>query len=99
MQVVAFEGIMQNFVRFPSKVNSAFGRVFARRKEISDAVTFSWKRTGVEYSVEWLYWYKLASRCLSSHRNLFVEAAAQFDDAEIGSLDISNFEGLLLACG
>ncbi|KLO14313.1 hypothetical protein SCHPADRAFT_318173 [Schizopora paradoxa] len=36
----------------------------------SDVVTFSWKHSSANYSLEWLYWFKLASRCLSSQCRL-----------------------------
>ncbi|KLO10495.1 hypothetical protein SCHPADRAFT_999519 [Schizopora paradoxa] len=99
IQVGAFEKIVRYFVYFPSKIRSAFRRVFERRSEISDVATFSWKRSGVEYSVKWLLWYKLASRCLSSHHSSFMEAGAKFDDVKRKSLDFLNFESLLLSCG
>lgn len=97
-QFEAFELIFKNFVKHPSKVRYAFRSVFESFHAISDVVTFSWRRPGVEYSAEWLVWYKLASRSLSSRQNLFFEAAAQFDGASHCTLDFSHFEELLLNC-
>ncbi|KLO10524.1 hypothetical protein SCHPADRAFT_516060 [Schizopora paradoxa] len=99
IQAETFENIVRQFVAYPSKVRSSFGRVFERRNEISDVTAFSWKRPGVEYPFRWLYWYKLASRCLSSHQNSFFEAVVQFDGVRNWSLDFSDFEDLLLSCG
>ena len=79
-------------------MRTVFRNMFERRGQISDVVTFSWKRPGVEYSVEWLYWYKLASRCLSSSESMFFEAAKQLDTENIRALDFSQFEELLSFC-
>ncbi|KLO10493.1 hypothetical protein SCHPADRAFT_906814 [Schizopora paradoxa] len=99
IQIEAFKRIVQKSVKHPKKVRSAFRRVFERRKEISDVTTFSWKRPGVEYSVKWLFWYRLASRCLSSHQSSFIEETVQLEGVRRHSLDFSRFEGLLLSCG
>lgn len=77
IQVQAFAWIVGCSVERPSKARSAFANTFQRRNEISDLVAFSWKRPGPKYSVAWLYWYKLASRCLSTLSVLLVEAAMQ----------------------
>ncbi|KLO08245.1 hypothetical protein SCHPADRAFT_944605 [Schizopora paradoxa] len=97
-QLDAFVEIVFYFAERTSEVHSAFNRVFERRNQISDVITFSWKRPGVEYSTEWLFWYKLASRCLSSHQSPVFEATAQFNGVQRQSLDFSHFEGLLLSC-
>ncbi|KLO10507.1 hypothetical protein SCHPADRAFT_892292 [Schizopora paradoxa] len=98
-QLRSFEDILLWFVLSPSKVHSAFNGAFESRNELGEAITFSWRRPGVDYSIEWLYYYKLTSRCLESHRGSFVEATTQFDGAEFQSLDFSHFEGLLSSCG
>ncbi|KLO10516.1 hypothetical protein SCHPADRAFT_515310 [Schizopora paradoxa] len=99
IQHEAFQEIVSNLVSRLSKSLPAFGRVFKRRNEISDVSTLSWKRSGVEYSLEWMASYKLASRCLSSQQSPVFEEAAHFDGAEHKSLDFCHFEGLLQSCG
>ncbi|KLO10519.1 hypothetical protein SCHPADRAFT_906835 [Schizopora paradoxa] len=99
VQTMAFEKIVWYFVYWPSKVRSAFRRVFEQRNEISDVIAFSWRRPDIEYSLRWLFLYKLASRCLSSHQSSFFEDITQFDDVDRESLDFLQFEGLLLSCG
>lgn len=95
IQALAFFLIVWGFIWFPSKARSAFANIFERRKTVSDVIAFSWKRPGVEYSIYWLYWYKLASRCLSTLPSPVIEAAAHFDRIEWRSLDFSAFEELL----
>lgn len=63
LQARAFKCITRYFILFPSDALSAFRDAFDRRKEISDVVTFSWKRSGVEYTIKWLCYYKMVSRC------------------------------------
>ncbi|KLO10497.1 hypothetical protein SCHPADRAFT_514860 [Schizopora paradoxa] len=92
-QTEAFTCIVHYAVIFPSVVRLAFQGVFQRRNEISDVVSFSWRRSGVDYDVGWLYWYKLASRCLSSQPSPILDAAAQFDSRGV---DFSQFEDILL---
>ncbi|KLO10520.1 hypothetical protein SCHPADRAFT_942793 [Schizopora paradoxa] len=99
VQCEAMEKIVKCLVKYPSRVHSAFRRVFEQHSEISDATTISWKRPGVDYSVKWLYWYKLASFCLSPRQSSFFEAVVQFDDVKRRSLDLSHFDRLLLSCG
>lgn len=41
-----------------------------KRRRSQQHCCILWKRTNVEYGTEWLCWYKLASRCLSSHLTL-----------------------------
>ena len=95
---MAFRKIVWYFAQRPSKVRSSFASFFERRKTVSDVTAFSWKRPGIEYSIEWLYWYKLASRCLSSQPSPVFEAVAHFDDINRNSLDFSAFEELLSRC-
>ncbi|KLO08250.1 hypothetical protein SCHPADRAFT_894016 [Schizopora paradoxa] len=97
-QIKAFELIIEKFVFNPLKVRSTFRRVFKERREISDVITFSWKRPGVEYTTDWLYWYKLASRCLSPQSSPFLKAAIDLDTAGWSSLNFLCFEVLLLSC-
>ncbi|KLO06003.1 hypothetical protein SCHPADRAFT_946448 [Schizopora paradoxa] len=99
IQFMTFKIIVIVSVSHPSKVRSAFKRVFGRRKQVSDVTTFSWKRPGVEYPVKWLLSYKLACRFLSSQQSQVFDATAQFDGIESRSLDFSHFEELLLSCG
>ena len=96
---MAFKIILKASVSYPSKSHSAFSRVFRRRKQIGDVVTFSWKRPGVEYSVKWQLSYKLVCRFLSSQQCPFLAATVQFENVEHRSLDFSHFEELLLSCG
>ncbi|KLO18461.1 hypothetical protein SCHPADRAFT_955046 [Schizopora paradoxa] len=98
VQLEAFVCIVWIFVLFPSKARSQFRKLFEGRNEISDVTVFSWKRPSVEYDIGWLYFYKLASRCLSTHQSSFLDVTAQFDDVKAQSLDFSHFEGLLLSC-
>ncbi|KLO14314.1 hypothetical protein SCHPADRAFT_318584 [Schizopora paradoxa] len=98
IQVEAFERIVWNFVWWTSKLRAAFTSVFKRRKEVSDIVTFSWRRPGIEYSFKWLLPYKQASLCLSSHLDSTIELAAQLNKARYRDLKFSHFEGLLLGC-
>ncbi|KLO10505.1 hypothetical protein SCHPADRAFT_515012 [Schizopora paradoxa] len=93
-QLDAFKWIVDHSVRHPSKVRSAFRAVFEQRKEISDAITFSWRRQGIEYTTYWLFKHKLASRCLSTHESSFLEVQSAADHFK--SLDFSDFEGLIL---
>ncbi|KLO18474.1 hypothetical protein SCHPADRAFT_936152 [Schizopora paradoxa] len=97
-QIKAFEAIVQYHIRNPSAIRNGFQAVFEKRREVSDVVTFSWKRSGVEYSLEWLYWYKLASRCLSSNPNSLIDATMQIETAKARSLDFSHFEHMLQNC-
>ncbi|KLO14308.1 hypothetical protein SCHPADRAFT_939611 [Schizopora paradoxa] len=98
LQVDAFVKIERSFVLHPLKVRTAFQNVFERRKQIADVVTLSWKRPGGEYTVKWLFLYKLASRCLASHQGEFVKAATQFYVCKYSSLNFSHFEELLVSC-
>ncbi|KLO08247.1 hypothetical protein SCHPADRAFT_982380 [Schizopora paradoxa] len=98
IQVNAFERIIRDFVKRPSKVRYAFGRVFDKHDEVSDTVSLSWKRSGVEYSAEWLYLHMLASRCLSLRHSSFFEEVSYFDDAGPRSLHFWHFERLILSC-
>ncbi|KLO10510.1 hypothetical protein SCHPADRAFT_515150 [Schizopora paradoxa] len=97
IQLRAFVEIERVFVEFPAKVNLSFQNVFQRRNEISDTVTFMWKRAGVEYNVEWLSHYKLSSRCLS-HSKSFIDATAQLDPVTRNSVEFPCFEGLFQSC-
>ncbi|KLO18479.1 hypothetical protein SCHPADRAFT_936155 [Schizopora paradoxa] len=97
-QMKTFETVVQIFVQNPSALRNGFRTLFETRKEISELVTFSWKRPGVEYRIEWLYWYKLASRCLSSSPNSVIESAMQIDATKTRSLDFSHFEDILRNC-
>ncbi|KLO05560.1 hypothetical protein SCHPADRAFT_910953 [Schizopora paradoxa] len=98
IQLKAFQTIVHYFVKYTSKVQSAFKSEFKRLNEISDVTTFSWKHAGTDYSINWRYWYKQASRCLSSQQCLFFEAAAEFDGTRSFSLELSHFEMLLVGC-
>ncbi|KLO10499.1 hypothetical protein SCHPADRAFT_906820 [Schizopora paradoxa] len=98
IQLKAFTDTIQYFLEFPSDALSAFRNVFKRRQEFSDVVTFSWKRPGVEYTMNWLCRYKMASRCLSSHDNLVIEAAAKLNTDRFRALDFSSFEEIFLCC-
>ncbi|KLO14318.1 hypothetical protein SCHPADRAFT_318363 [Schizopora paradoxa] len=96
-QVQTFHSIVQYYVRYPSKFLSNFQNIFRRRNEISDAISFSWKQPGVEYSIGWLYWFKLASRCLSSDAGHDREVRwSRFDGVPFWSMDFSEFEEILL---
>ncbi|KLO14324.1 hypothetical protein SCHPADRAFT_318884 [Schizopora paradoxa] len=98
IQLQAFEEIIVLYVLFPSQVRSTFASIFQRRKEVSDAIAFCWKRPSVEYGFGWLLWYRLASRCLSSSPNLTVQASAKFSHMLSRSLEFSIFEELLSSC-
>ncbi|KLO14307.1 hypothetical protein SCHPADRAFT_966073 [Schizopora paradoxa] len=98
IQVKAFETIIEHYVSRPSKVLSAFSRVFERRKQKFDDAVSSWRRPSVHYTFGWLYWYKQASLCLSSHRTMFLEAVADLDNVILPSKNFLRFEGLLKAC-
>ncbi|KLO10502.1 hypothetical protein SCHPADRAFT_514982 [Schizopora paradoxa] len=100
VQIDAFREIVWGVIKCPTKVRSALMRVLERQKEVGETVASSWKRPGVvDYTLEWLYWHDMASRCLSTssdHKALF-DATAQFDGAKFQSLDFSRFEELLLS--
>lgn len=89
IQVKAFKSIVQSSIRFPLKVPYAFE---------ASANTSPWRCTGVEYNLAWLYWYKLASRCLSAYSSPTIGAAAQFDNIDPESLDFSALEEVLAGC-
>ncbi|KLO05796.1 hypothetical protein SCHPADRAFT_987560 [Schizopora paradoxa] len=93
IQVKAFEEIVCHFIEFSSNssVHSAFRRVFEEHNESSDVITSSWKRPYIEYTSDWIYWYKLASRCLSRESNFFQNSVQSFG--------FSGFERRLLSCG
>ncbi|KLO14306.1 hypothetical protein SCHPADRAFT_318072 [Schizopora paradoxa] len=95
IQAKAFKFITELFIMFPSKFRSAFGGLLDRRKEISDVFILSWKRPGIEYSFDWLLWYNLASRCLTSQQNMYIEAATRTAFDYNGTVDFPRFEGLL----
>lgn len=98
IQTLAFFLIVWGFLCYPSKARSVFANIFERRKTVSDVIAFSWKRPGIEYGIEWLYWYKLASRCLSTQPGPVIEATAHLDDIDINSLDFSALEEFLTSC-
>ncbi|KLO08251.1 hypothetical protein SCHPADRAFT_944610 [Schizopora paradoxa] len=99
-QAIVFEKIVRYFVWFPSKVHSAFQKLFKSRNEISDLTTSFWKRSGVDYNAVWYFWYKMASRCLSSCSNSVTMEATRLEVgvAELQCLDFSCFEELILSC-
>ncbi|KLO14322.1 hypothetical protein SCHPADRAFT_939620 [Schizopora paradoxa] len=98
LQVTAFLIIVQSSIWCPIKILSVFKAIFRKRGEISDVAVFSWKRSGVEYSVKWLFWYKLVLRFLSTQSSPVVEAAGKLNDFGSTTLDFSVFERLLLCC-
>lgn len=65
--------------------------------ETIDVVTFTWKRLGIEYGAAWLYYYRLASRCLSTQLSPVMNVA-QFDFAGRNNVDFSYFEKMILCC-
>ncbi|KLO14317.1 hypothetical protein SCHPADRAFT_939615 [Schizopora paradoxa] len=81
-------------------VRSTFRNIFIRRGEFGEVVSFSWRRPSIEYSIEWSYWFKLASRCLSTRPNASVEAAIPVNIDQVSSPTscFSEFEGILLNC-
>ncbi|KLO11017.1 hypothetical protein SCHPADRAFT_942415 [Schizopora paradoxa] len=101
VQLDTFNLIGYLFITWPARFPSAFKRVFERENGLVDLVTFSWKRQSVEYTFEWLYWYKYASRCLkisTSGQSAFIQAISQFEGATERSLGFKHFEALLLSC-
>ncbi|KLO14303.1 hypothetical protein SCHPADRAFT_317913 [Schizopora paradoxa] len=99
IQVKAFKFMTELFILYPPRFRSAFGRVLKRRKGISDVFVLSWKRPSVEYSFDWLFWYNMASRCLTSQKNAFVEAAVATAFNLSEAADFSNFEEIVSSCG
>lgn len=98
IQVQAFEKIIEYFVYFSSRARSAFVTISLKRNDIIDVVVFSWKRPGFEYSAEWLYWYMLASRCLSTNSSLVIEMAVRYESAPLLSLDFEYVHEVLSCC-
>ncbi|KLO08246.1 hypothetical protein SCHPADRAFT_615251 [Schizopora paradoxa] len=102
LQIIAFQEIVHYTALYPYSARPAFDRIFARRKEIGDVVSFSWRRPDIRYSTNWRLWYKLASRCVSKHAPgtySVVEAAAKLSDQKgCWSFEFSAFEELLLNC-
>lgn len=95
---MAFGDIVFYSVSFPAKILPAFEKCFLRRNELIDVSTHSWKRPGVEYGVMWLYFYKVASRCLSEQASPIIEASPQFKAIHQDRLSFTEFEDVLLNC-
>ncbi|KLO14309.1 hypothetical protein SCHPADRAFT_927927 [Schizopora paradoxa] len=69
VQATAFGFITAFTLKLPAKAQPAFRHVLKKRREIGAVISLSWKRSRIDYGLEWLFWYKLASRCLASPDN------------------------------
>lgn len=98
IQLMAFESIIRNAVLFPS-LWSVVEILCRKRSERIEVITFSWKRPGINYSSVWLYYYNLASRCLSTLSSAVMDAIAGLRSVRgYWSIDFSCFEEVLSSC-
>ncbi|KLO14320.1 hypothetical protein SCHPADRAFT_939618 [Schizopora paradoxa] len=98
LQAKAFESIIFFTIFLFPVFRPSLKIVYKRRGVPIDVDVRSWKREGIEYNTEWLYFYKLASRCLDTDPNSMVETAARFSDSDFRKFSLSNFEELLSNC-
>ncbi len=100
IQVMAFNFIIYNAVRF-SSLRFTVEKFCQKRNEPVDVVAFLWKRPGMDYSAGWLYFYHMASRCLSTHSSPVLDILADLRDnrdAKFRDLDFSYFEEVFSSC-
>ncbi|KLO14319.1 hypothetical protein SCHPADRAFT_996667 [Schizopora paradoxa] len=98
IQIMTFERIVYFYVHVPSRFCSAFKDYFEKKQEVIDVIPFSWKLPGVDYCLEWMYYYKLASRCLLNHSSSIMEASIRISTSHQLSLGFSDFEEILANC-
>lgn len=102
VQNQAFLWIVTGFVWFPSKARSAFTSFFDGCKDIdisdTSGIALSWKRPGVEYSVNWLFWYRQALRCLETQPSPVIEAAARLEHSPHEQRHVAALTELLSRC-
>ncbi len=71
---MAFDYIWLGHVIPRTLLRAIVERYCQKRNEPIEAVTFSWKRPGVDYSSVWLYRYNVVSRRLSAHSRPLTDA-------------------------
>lgn len=98
IQLIAFDKIVHDVVHNPSLRNTVHSFCHERNEDI-DAIAFSWKRPKLSYSSLWLYYYTLASRCLStSHSSPVIDAINNLHPNMLFSLTFSDFDKILSSC-
>lgn len=98
LQLAVFKKIVFYSIKFPAGFLLFVKNSNELRDESIDALTYSWKRPGVEYSVQWLYYYRLVARCLSTRSSPVITTAAQFDSVYWHSANNSYLEDVLRCC-
>lgn len=66
IQSLGFRAIIRSVVQCP-EIRDVFESCCPRGEEPAEVAIFSWKRSGVEYSSEWMYFHRLVSLCLTSN--------------------------------
>ncbi len=98
IQLMAFHYFIFCAVPFTS-LWSIFERYCQKRNESIEAVAFSWRRSGVDYSSVWLFYYSLASRCLSAQLQSVMDAIAKFRrNIQSFPVHYTDIEDVLLCC-
>ncbi len=97
---MAFNFIIYNAVRF-SSLRFTVEKFCQKRNEPVDVVAFLWKRQGIDYSAGWLYFYHMASCCLSTHSSPVLDILADLRDnrdTKFRDLDFLYFEEVFSSC-